>query len=132
MSDDIPATVEELEAKEQQDTGLFYGSVFEFFEKMIVPLLRDRLIDPRSGLRWSKRWWNSPEAMMRLDALWRAFEHLRHDPGTGISVWFRDHFDVHMAVLTAVDGPFGKSRDVSERGEDPPHEPPPDELLTSI
>lgn len=32
---------------------------------------------------------------------------LRQDPTTGISVWFRDHADHHMAVLLDPDsGPF--------------------------
>jgi hypothetical protein len=41
-----------------------------------------------------------------MDALWRAWEHLRLDPATGISVWFRDHADPHMAVLLSEHGPF--------------------------
>ena len=28
------------------------------------------------------------------------------DPATGMSVWFRDHADPHMAVLMDPDGPF--------------------------
>lgn len=26
-----------------------------------------------------------------MEALWRAWEHLRLDGATGISVWFKDH-----------------------------------------
>ena len=47
-----------------------------------------------------------PEAVARLDALWRAWEHLRLDPATGMSVWFRDHADHHMTVLLSAAGPF--------------------------
>jgi len=132
MSSDIPANFDELvqeESPEQETEAepvLDYNSVYEFYEGIVAPILRDRHIDPRSGLRWCKRWWDYPEAMMRLDALWRSYEHLRQDPATGISVWFRDHFDVHMAVLTSQHGPFGKSRDVAERGDYPPYEQPPD------
>lgn len=124
-------TLEDLDAQEQQHQAAepAYRSVLEFFEGIVMPLLQDRLIDPRNGLRWSARWWDSPEALIRLDAMWRAFESLRQDPGTGISDWLRDHFDVHMEVLTSEHGPFGKSRDVSQRGEAIPHEKPPKGLF---
>lgn len=125
-------TLNDWEGGGDEDEGgdetaeMVYGSVLEFFEAMVMPLLRDRRIDPRSGgARWSSRWWESPEALMRLDAIWRAYESLRNDPATGISVWLRDHFDVHISVLMSETGPFAKSRDTSEIGEPPPHEPPP-------
>ena len=38
--------------------------------------------------------------------LWRAWEHLRLDGSTGLSVWFKDHADHHMSVLLSADGPF--------------------------
>lgn len=36
-----------------------------------------------------------------MEALWRAWEHLRLDGATGISVWWKDHADHHMSVLLA-------------------------------
>ncbi|WP_306914878.1 MULTISPECIES: DUF4913 domain-containing protein [unclassified Arthrobacter] len=44
-------------------------------------------------------WYFHPEAVSRVEALWRAWEHLRLDGATGISVWFKDHADHHMSVL---------------------------------
>jgi hypothetical protein len=55
---------------------------------------------------WCREWWRHPEAIVRLDALWRAWEYLRLDPATGMSVWLRDHCDFHMRVLLSGDGPF--------------------------
>jgi hypothetical protein len=46
----------------------------------------------------------------------------RLDPATGISVWFRDHADHHMAVLLDSDGPFKRcsvEKGHSERQLDP-------------
>ena len=37
-------------------------------------------------LTWCPEWWLHPEAYVRLDALWRAWEHHRSTPGTGMSV----------------------------------------------
>lgn len=57
-------------------------------------------------LAWCPEWWRHPEAVVRLDAVWRAFESLRTDPATGISVWLRDHVDVHLPQLMNPKGPF--------------------------
>ena len=57
------------------------------------------------------QWWKHPEAVARIDALWRAFEALRQDPGTGMSVFWRDHVDHHMTVLLDADGPFKGCQD---------------------
>ena len=58
------------------------------------------------GLRWCPRWWAHPLALDRLESLWRAWEALRLDPGTRLSVWYRDHFAPALADLTGADGPF--------------------------
>ena len=64
-----------------------------------------RRIDSRHRC-WAGEWWRYDEAVIRLEALWRAWEHLRQDPATGMSVWWRDHADHHMPALMAPDGPF--------------------------
>ena len=74
-----------------------------------------------------REWWRHDEAVARLDALWRAWEHLRLDPATGLSVWFRDHADHHMSILLDADGPLkGCDATHSQRPLDPlPYDPPP-------
>ena len=74
-------------------------------------------------------WWRSAEAISRLDALWRAWENLRLDGTTGMSVWWRDHADHHMAILMDPDGPFAGSTDACGRGEPLPYTPPPEGLF---
>ena len=49
---------------------------------------------------------SSTEGIPRLEALGRAWEYLRLDARTGMSVWFRDHADHHMTVLLSAEGPF--------------------------
>ena len=56
--------------------------------------------------RWCPQWYLHPEAVARLEALWKAFEHLRHDPPLGAAIWWRDYTDPTMTALTAPDGPF--------------------------
>ena len=56
---------------------------------------------------WCASWWAHPAAVLRLSALWRAWEALRLEPATGMSNWWTLHFDPHMRVLLDADrGPF--------------------------
>ena len=83
---------------------LYYGSVDEFVREHLRNVYRRRINGQRTV--WAARWWEYDEAVIRLEALWRAWEHLRLDAATGMSVWWRDHADHHMAVLLDPDGPF--------------------------
>ncbi|MET3937022.1 DUF4913 domain-containing protein [Arthrobacter sp. OAP107] len=47
-----------------------------------------------------------PEAVCRIEALWRVWEHLRMDGATGMSVWWKDHADQHMSILLDPRGSF--------------------------
>ena len=103
---------------------LYYGSVDEFVPAYLRQLYR-RHVGPRAPCRWAAEWWRYPEAIVRLEALWRAWEHLRLDPATGISVWLRDHADYHMGVLLSSDGPFKRSEAANQDGAPLPYTPPP-------
>lgn len=88
----------------QEDSPLVYQSTEEFLHEHLLPLY-NRIIDSRNG-KWCRQWFLHPEAVSRVEALWRAWEHFRLDPATGMSVWWRDHADPHMAVLLSQKGPF--------------------------
>ena len=107
---------------------LLYRSVDEFVRRFLIHQY-SRVVGPASPRRWQARWWANGEAIMRLEALWRAFEALRTDPGTGTAVWIRDYLDPTMAALMSPDGPFRDSNDMSRRGEPLPYEAPPPELF---
>lgn len=80
----------------------YYSSLIEWYEDFFKHVYRRNF--SASHLTWCDQWWRHPEAVSRLDALWRAWEHLRLEPGLGMSVWWRDHVDPHMAALTSPDG----------------------------
>ena len=90
-------TPAETPSEEQKPAELVYGSAEEFLHEQLLPTyFRD--VDGRAA-KWCIEWYYHPEAVTRVEALWRAWEHLRLDGGTGISVWFKDHADHHMSVL---------------------------------
>ena len=83
---------------------LAYPTLVAWVEGLLAPMYR-RAVDGRATT-WCPEWWRHAEALTRLEAIWRAWEHLRLDPMTGISVWFTMHADPHMAVLLDPAGPF--------------------------
>ncbi|MFY1573276.1 DUF4913 domain-containing protein [Verrucosispora sp. WMMD703] len=87
-----------------------YRNVEAFVGDYLAHVVERRLASgPTSGLNWCPRWWAHPEAISRLYALWRAWETLRvSDPQTGMSIWWRDHLDPHLAALAAEYGPFSR------------------------
>ena len=117
-----------------EEPALYYGSLDEFVREYLVKNYRRRVDGQRAV--WAADWWNYAEATIRLDALWRAWEHLRLDPTTGMSVWFRDHADHHMSVLLDPQGPFaaaGRGKDGvntndTDKGAELPYTPPPEGL----
>lgn len=113
--------------------ALYYGSVDEFVREFVCPLFRRNVgEDGRADYRWSARWWESPEAIARLEAMWRAWEHLRLDAATGTSVWLRDHADHHLGVLMSPTGPWALSKDSAGPGEPLPYEAPPAGLFPDV
>lgn len=82
---------------------LFYPDLPGFVSEWLLQVYR-RALD--QGRTWCPQWWEHPEAIVRLEAMWRSWEHLRLDPATGMSIWLRDHADHHMVVLLDEQGPF--------------------------
>lgn len=112
---------------------LFFGSVDEFVRDFVrLVFRRDVGETGRSEHRWSARWWESAEAVIRLEAMWRAWEQARNDPSTGISTWLRDHADHHMAILMNPTGPFAHSQDTASSNDPLPYEAPPLGLFPDV
>lgn len=108
----------------------YFRDLMTFVKDYLSPMYRRALSG--SATTWCPEWWKHSEAIARLEALWRAWEFLRLDPHTGMSVWFRDHADHHMGVLLSSEGPFKgcKPESHGERLKPLPLTRPPDERAT--
>ena len=134
-----PALQPENSGPAEQETPteptVYFGSVDEFVREYLRHAYRRR-IDGKNRI-WAARWWEYDEAVIRLEALWRSWEHLRQDPSTGMSVWWRDHADHHMSVLMDPQGPFysvdAANRDNQEtKGGPLPYATPPGGLFPDV
>ncbi|GGX36585.1 DUF4913 domain-containing protein [Streptomyces chryseus] len=91
--------------KKEEPPPLYYKTLEEFVIDFLGPVIR-RQISNTTQL-WCPKWWLHPEALSRLAALWRAWEHLRNEPALGMSTWWLHHADPHMRALMHPDlGPF--------------------------
>lgn len=83
--------------REEQAGQTHFASVDQWVSGWLLPMWTRDLHGDEST--WCPQWWRHPEAVARLTALWLSWEHLRLDPATGMSSWWRDHADHHLAVL---------------------------------
>jgi hypothetical protein len=82
-----------------------FGSLEEWVESVFAPTYARRTTPT---FRWCGEWWRHPEAISRLEALWRSWEALRLDPLLGMSTWYSGHLDHQLPILTAAAGPFAE------------------------
>lgn len=84
-----------------------FTSLEEFVSDYIAVIFP---IDPSRDVHaWCPDWWRHPEAVVRLSAMWEAFEsRSADDPATGLERWYRDA-DLHLHELRhPVSGPFAR------------------------
>lgn len=83
---------------------LVYGSAEEFLHEQLLPTYIRNVRGKQA--RWCTRWYLHAEAISRVTAMWRSWEKLRLEAGTGASDWWLHHADPHMRVLLDPEGPF--------------------------
>jgi hypothetical protein len=82
-----------------------YGTV----EEWVIEIFTTHF--PRSGGRWCAQWWEHPEAILTLNALWQTWEQARPDGGPGIADWVTRYLYPILRELVSNDGPFATCTD---------------------
>jgi hypothetical protein len=59
-----------------------------------------------SGIRWCAQWYEHPEAVARLHALWTAWEAAQRNPDTGMAHWYVHYADPMFHELVQQRGTF--------------------------
>jgi hypothetical protein len=91
----------------ETEPELVYSSAVEFFAELLAQSYV-REVNEGATFAWCPEWYKHPEALIRMEAIWRAWEHLRLEPALGVSTWWLNHADPHMRVLMDKEGPFKK------------------------
>lgn len=84
---------------------LAYPSLERWVADFFMPTFRRTF---GGEFRWCTRWRDHPEAVLRLDALWRAYESLRSDGPLDMASWLTNFLDPQLPVLLGRSGPFGQ------------------------
>lgn len=100
------------DAPGSRDPEPVYTALEDWLHGYFLPMFRRTL---GGEYRWCHQWWQHAEAISRLTALWHAWEVLRHQPGTGIATWYRDHLDHQLPILMGSRGPFYQCSEDSHR-----------------
>jgi hypothetical protein len=79
----------------------------------------------RGDLIWCPLWFEHPEAVMRLEALRRAWIELAPEPGASMSIWIRDHLDPCLRELMSPLGTFADCHHSSRQRGTGTHTPLP-------
>lgn len=110
MRDAARAEAEAALAPQEEETpepDLIYSTVEKFVASYVIELYRREVHSfGETQVRWCPQWWEHGEAVARLEALWRAWEQLRHGKGVEPSQWWTHHCDPHMDRLLDPQGPF--------------------------
>ena len=113
---DVHFDAQDAEMDEQTAPRPVYACTEDWVSDYFVPMFRRTL---GGEYRWCAQWWQHAEAISRLSALWQAWEVHRLQPGTGISLWYREHLDHHLPILMGPRGPFYQCSEDTHRE---PHE----------
>lgn len=91
-------------AEARPGAALAFSSLPAFVEEFFLEVCFHGQ-DPAAA--WCPKWWDHEDVVLRLEALWDAFEALRTEPGIGTAVWIRDYLDPTIAAITNREtGPF--------------------------
>ncbi|WP_280336091.1 DUF4913 domain-containing protein [Nocardia wallacei] len=85
-----------------------YATVEDFVQQYVCELYRREVseIGLEGKRRWCPEWWRHGEARARFEALWMAFEALRHGETVEMSIFWLTHMGPTMAALLDPEGPF--------------------------
>ena len=104
-SNDDVSPIESQEKEAPDVPTLVYHDSIEWFEQYWCYVYR-RETSTRSPL-WCEEWWKHPEALTRIELMWRSWEAARQsDSMTGVAAWMVNIADPMMAQLLSPEGTF--------------------------
>jgi hypothetical protein len=107
FSDEENQPASDGHSQAEPEPELVYKNPVEFFVELLSPSYV-REVNEGAAFTWCPEWYKHPEAYIRIEAIWRAWEHLRLEPALGASTWWLNHADPHMRILMDKEGPFKK------------------------
>lgn len=97
---------EESTDLEQQEPRRDEAEATQAFVMWVEVMIHDleSVPDESTHQFWCPEWWQHPEAVSRLSALYEAYGEAETDHT--LSAWWTQHWDSHARVLFTAGGPF--------------------------
>lgn len=99
----------------EEELGPRYSDCYEFFEEFLRNAIERRVNHEGAGrgLRWDPDWRRHPEIVLRMQALWEAWEGARiSEAPDAMSSWWIHHLDPHLSrMLEGTYGPMSPDHD---------------------
>ena len=118
---EVPADAEEGQGLVSTAVAPAYESLDHWVEQYFLVVFAR---STGGELRWCLEWRQHPEAVTRLEALWRSWEAMRMDTNLGIASWLVSYLDPILSVLLARQGTFAScspKRHGTAAGSHPPN-----------
>ncbi len=95
-------------AEAEQGEELGADPQFETVEQFVTGWVMPFYVRDTANAVWCRQWWAHPEAGLRLEALWEAYEGARASKdGGAFAAWWRLEADHHLPLLYSPgEGPF--------------------------
>ena len=100
--------VVEPEPEPEQAEELGADPQFETVQQFVTGWVMPFYVRDTANAVWCRQWWAHPEAALRLEALWEAYEGARASKdGGAFAAWWRTEADHHLPLLySPAEGPF--------------------------
>lgn len=101
-------------ADDAAEPALAFAHVADWIDGWLAPALELKAAHGSSGgANWCPQWFDHPQVVLRLTAAWREWETARVTEG--MSRWWWQDWDAHLAAITAEHGPFSRCRNEHQR-----------------
>jgi len=103
-----PVVEPEPEPGPEQAEELGADPQFETVQQFVTGWVMPFYVRDTANAVWCRQWWAHPEAALRLEALWEAYEGARASKdGGAFAAWWRTQADHHLPLLYSPgEGPF--------------------------
>jgi len=107
MSDVNGADVDDAIDPDETDDGPAVPWQVQLVQWVQLHFAEVEFFTDSTKIRWCPTWWEHPEAVARLKALWLAYQAIDYSEDFGaVSDWWLHHWDPHRAILFHDKGPF--------------------------
>ncbi|MFF2088596.1 DUF4913 domain-containing protein [Nocardia sp. NPDC058176] len=111
IDDDFDDDLDDDDLDDEDEAPELHFATVDLFVEWVAGVHARDIMGNTDQFRWCPEWWRHAEAVTAFEALWRAWEHHRQNPGPGMASWWVQIFWPAMDRLLQIKGTFEHCRD---------------------